>query len=424
MGDPFLRMADEWDRNDGLDEYFGESLQETAARLGERPKFKNGNGHHASTPSVAPEQVDLAAAFTFLGDKPAAPPKELIKGLIPAEGIVVTGGQSSAGKTFIQVYKSVCLATGKAYFEHKIIERVGTVLCAAEGLSLLPNRFGACLAKHSITGKLPITWLKQLPDFSSADGVRLLIAQLKTLDERYQGDFGVRLGHVVIDTVAASFGMKDEDDNSEATQVCNVMRQIGEAVGVLMAPVHHYGKNAESGLRGASAWRGSADMVEGVLATIDPLSGRASNRELVCAKFRDGEQGPVSAFDLQFIELGLDADGEIYGSCCVVPTERESRFDKGKAPAKGERTILDAISEALNTCSQVIVPRTGMPQVRAVKVCDVRAEFDRRYVVVESEPEKAANAKRMAFKRALDRLSPAKFGAGSVEGSDWIWPIN
>jgi hypothetical protein len=217
--------------------------------------------------------------------------------------------------------------------------------------------------------------------------------------------------------------MKDEDDNAEATKVCNVMRQIGEEIGALMAPVHHYGKNADSGLRGASAWKGSADLIEGVLADIDPLSGRASNRELVCAKARDGEQGPISAFDLEFVHMGLDADGEIYGSCCVVPTERESRFDKGKAPKKGQRTILDAIDEALDAGGQTITPRAGMPEVRAVRVSDVRAEFDRRYVVGDVDPTKAANAKRMAFKRALDCLSPSKFGAGAAEGGDWIWKL-
>jgi hypothetical protein len=128
-----------------------------------------------------------------------------------------------------------------------------------------------------------------------------------------------------------------------------------------MSPVHHYGKNPESGLLGASAWKGSADLIEGVLADIDPLSGRVSNRELVCAKARDGEQGPISGFDLEFIELGLDADGETYGSCCVVPTERESRFDKGKPPSKGQKTILDAINEALDTCGQTSAANGNAP---------------------------------------------------------------
>jgi hypothetical protein len=233
----------------------------------------------------------------------------------------------------------------------------------------------------------------------------------------------VRLGQVVIDTIAASFGMKDEDDNAEASKVCKMMRLIGDEVGALMSPVHHYGKNPESGLRGASAWKGSADVVEGVLADIDPLTGRASNRELVCAKARDGEQGPISPFELKFITLGIDADCEPYGSCCVVPKNGQSRFDKATKTSKSQRAILDAITEALDTQGKVIVPRAGMAAVRAAKVTDIRTEFDRRYVVPETDPAKAVNAKRMAFKRALDHLSPTHFGAGSAEGTDWIWRI-
>src|SRR5262249_34290095 len=155
-----------------------------------------------------------------------------------------------------------------------------------------------------ITEKLPIAWLKQLPDFTSADGIKHFIRQLKAIDERFRGDFDARLGMVPVDTIAASFAMKDEDDNAEATKVCNILRSIGAEVGALMAPVHHFGKNPESGLRGASAWRGSADVVEGVLADIHPLSGRASNRELTCTKARDGEQGPISPFELEFVPLG------------------------------------------------------------------------------------------------------------------------
>jgi AAA domain len=368
------------------------------------------------------DDADPDSAFTLLGDTPASPPRELIKGLTPAEGVVVTGGQSSAGKTFIQIHKAVCLAKSLPYFGHKINERIGTVFVAAEGRALIPNRFAAALANASIADKLPIAWINQLPDFGSADGIRLFIQQLRMLEESYQGDFGARLGQVVIDTVAASFNMKSEDDNAEATKVCNVMRSIGDSTGALMSPVHHYGKNPESGLRGASAWRGSADVIEGVLADVDPLTGRASNRELVVTKARDGEQGPLSPFRLEFVRLGLDADREPYGSCCVIPEEGNTRFDKtaGRG-SKGQRAIQDAISEALDGRGEMICPRADMAPVRAAKVTDIRQEFDRKYVVDEADPIKAANSKRMAFKRALDHLSPAKFGAGAAEGTDWVW---
>jgi AAA domain len=357
----------------------------------------------------------------LVGDAPASPPRELIKGLLPVDGVAVTGGQSSAGKTFIEIHKAICLATGAPYFGRRIVERVATAFVFAEGRAIIPNRFAAALAKEQITQKLPIAGIKQLPDFSSAAGIKRFELQLKELDKRFRGDFGVRLGHVPIDTVAACFNMKNEDDNAGATRVSNTMRSIGESVGVLMAPVHHFGKNPESGLRGASAWRGSADVIEGVLADLDPLTGRASNRELVCIKARDGEQGPLSPFNLEFIQLGIDENGEIYGSCCVAPVTGESRFDKTSAPSKSQRALLDAITEALDRHGKTIEPRAGMGLVKAVKVTDVREEFDRRYVTDESDPAKAANAKRMAFKRSLDRLPPSKYGAGSAEGTDWIW---
>ena len=218
--------------------------------------------------------------------------------------------------------------------------------------------------------------------------------------------------------------MKDEDDNAEATKVCNILRSIGDEVGALMAPVHHFGKNPESGLRGASAWRGSADVVEGVLADIDPLSGRASNRELTCTKARDGEQGPISPFELEFVSLGRDEEGEVYGSCCVIPTRGQSRFEKTATLSKSQRAVQEAIAEALDAQGKIITPRAGMAAVTAAKVADVKEEFDRRYIVTDTDPAKAANAKRMAFKRALDHLPPAKFGAGSAEGADWIWRVS
>jgi hypothetical protein len=85
---------------------------------------------------------------------------------------------------------------------------------------------------------------------------------------------------------------------------------------------------------------------------------------------------------------------------------------------------MDAIDEVMIAAGQIIVPRADMPKVKAAKVSDVRAEFDRSYVVDATDPTKAADTKRKAFKRALDYLSPAKFGAGSFQECDWIWKTN
>jgi hypothetical protein len=260
------------------------------------------------------------------------------------------------------------LAAALPFFGHLIVEPVGTVLVAAEGRNLINNRVEAARVKAQVTNKLPIAWIKSLPDLSCADGMKLFVRQLKAMDERFRGDYGVRLGRFVIDTVAATFGMRDEDDNAEATKVCKLLRFIYEDTGALADAVHHYGKNPESGLRGASAWKGSADVVMGVLADIDPLSGTTSNRELVFTKSRDGAQGPLSPFELQFVKLGTDQYGEDYGSCCVVPTDGQSRFNKAAKTTKGDRAFADAFGECLDGLSKPITPRAGMDKVRAVKV--------------------------------------------------------
>jgi hypothetical protein len=160
----------------------------------------------------------------------------------------------------------------------------------------------------------------------------------------------------------------------------------------------------------------------GVLADIDPLSGATSNRELVFNKAGDGVQGPLSPFDLKFVKLGLDQYGEDYGSCCVVPIEGASRFDNTTVN-KGGRALRDAFNECLDGRSKMIVPRAGMEPVKAVKVTDLRGEFDRRYITGESDPAKSVDAKRKAFKRALDKLPPSIFAAGSAEGTEWVWKI-
>jgi hypothetical protein len=385
-------------------------------------KWRIASGNITTQPVQDEAPPNIIETFTFLGDAPATPPKELVRKLLPAYGVAVTGGQSSAGKTFVRVYRAVCLAAGLPYFGHGVVERVGTVLIPAEGRAFIPNRFAAAVGKVAATNKLPIAWQRQLPDFKSLEGIKLFIAQLKAMDARFRGDYGVRLGDVCIDTVAACFAMKDEDDNAEATKVSNILLSIGQEVGCLMSPVHHYGKNPESGLRGASAWRGSADVVEGVLADIDPLSGRVSNRELVCAKARDGEQGTVSGFDLEWIPLGQDIYGEDYGSMAVVPTDAKSRFD-GAGPNRGMRALRDAIAETMDGRSTFITPRNGMAPVKAIKVKDLRKEFDRHYVVDDTDPKQARNTKAKAFRRALDHLPISEFSAGSAQDEDWIWRI-
>jgi hypothetical protein len=107
-------MADEWDRNDGLDDFYGETVQETADRLGEpeRPKFKNGNGHHAPTvppdtpepkPSLIKSSKEFVAGFV--------PPDYLVDGLLQEAFLYSLTGATGAGKTAITLRLAASVLT-------------------------------------------------------------------------------------------------------------------------------------------------------------------------------------------------------------------------------------------------------------------------------------------------------------------------
>lgn len=67
--------------------------------------------------------------------------------------------------------------------------------------------------------EVPIAWVKQVPDFNTKDGVTKLARELRAISEHFQTEFGVRLGFVFVDTVSASFDIKEEADNAEAARV-------------------------------------------------------------------------------------------------------------------------------------------------------------------------------------------------------------
>ena len=336
--------------------------------------------------------------FVFSGDEPPAPQAMLIDGVMPLQGLPFIGGQSSAGKTFIAVMLACCAATGQPFMGREVMARVGTVIVAAEGRAMLGARIKAALIRLDVTDEVPISWIRRVPDFSRAEGVNEFIENLRAVEAHYQDRFGVPLGMVFVDTVSASFDIKEEADNAEAARVCKVMRHIAESTGVLIVPIHHYGKNAGVGLRGASAWRANADFVLSVMAEIDPQTGNVTDRQLAVAKDRDGAQGPLTPFELQWVDLGVDEKGKAWGSLAAIAGAVGGSSSQWKDHL---RIFRQALSTAVINHGTDQRPFTDGPLARAVSEDKVREEFD-RIAHVDSPPEKRQEALRKQFSRKLN----------------------
>jgi hypothetical protein len=364
----------------------------------------------------------IGSEFIFDGDASIDSPPMLIKKLLPASGIAFIGGQSSAGKTYMAVALGVALASGKEFFKYQVKERIGVLYIAAEGAANFGARVAAAKLAADIKGPIPFAWTHIIPPLQTQPELTAFSHKLQDVSQQMQQRWGVRLGAVFIDTVAACFSMQDENSNAEVSRVCASMRYIGDSIGVVVIPIHHFGKDQGTGLRGASAWRGAADVVISVTADIDANSGRVSNRALAVAKARDGEQGPIAAFRLDYVKLGTDKDGEEFGTCVVREEPEQPKNVARHEVPKWVPALDTACRQALSKhCEELGISNR---KVQAVELRYVRANFCGIYVTGQADLKKAKQASNKAWQRALENMPdhlPYYATVRSSDGREWLW---
>jgi hypothetical protein len=374
-----------------------------------------------------PTAADLLDGWSFDGDALPEPPPMLIKRLVPLDGITFVGGQSGAGKTFIVIDLAVSVASGEPFFGHKVTERVGVAIFAAEGASTIASRVTVA-RNHKAHGEiLPIAWLGAVPNLADPKEVRAMVNRLRAVDARFRASHGVRLGAVICDTLSASFSLADENDNSEAAKAIRAMKNLSDALRVVVLPVHHFGKAAETGLRGASAWRAGCDTVLSVMADRDNTTSKCRNRALVLAKSRTGEEGWRVAFDLSFVELGKDEDGDPFGACFIEPGEAESIITSAKAKPlpRAARAYIDALHIVAGENGQKVRPfGSEGSEVNAADREHVRDEFYRAWPADGEDDKAKKNAKRQAFGRGeADAIERRRIATREVGDVQLVWAL-
>ena len=368
----------------------------------------------------------LTDGFIFDDDSEIEPTDYLVKGILPPREVAFIGGQSGSGKTFIALLLSTSLASGQAFFGHAVKQRVGVAILAAEGAGTYKQRLRVARQRAVGSEQLPICYLGQVPDMADEKEVKALVPRLKAVSQKMMRDYGVRLGAVIIDTLAAAFNLDDENDNSEAARSIRNLRYLAQQVNALMIPVHHYGKGAGTGLRGASGWKAGCDAVISVLAERDEVTGDVRNRELALAKSRDYPEGPISPFTLQFVVLGIDEDGEEFGSCYVEPQlGRASTIATTKKVKREAQSLVQfrlAFVETRKKGGGEILRRQNGGEVCAVRLSDVRSEFSRAYPTDETDSDKRRDAVKKAFRRGLKAaVAAGEFGIEHQNDIEWVW---
>jgi hypothetical protein len=243
--------------------------------------------------------------------------------------------------------------------------------------------------------------------------VETLIAMARQADASLQREFGMPLGLIIIDTIAACAGYVragDENDPAAGQAVMNVLKAVAQALNCFVLGVDHFGKNLEAGTRGASSKEAAGDLVLACLGDKE-LSGNVINTRLAVRKNRGGQQGQEHPFTLRLVEAPEpDEDGEPVSTMVVdwsaAPTQPQSepdpwaqgrRQDQRTAVLRLKRVLMGVLADQ---GVDLPIPPDG-PMVRMVDQEIVREQFY-AHTPADGTPAQKGEFRRKRFNRAVD----------------------
>ena len=237
----------------------------------------------------------------------------LIKRLLATTAHGLISGQWGTYKTFVALDLAACVMTGQPFLDRAVKRQSGVLFIAAEGAEEVRLRIDAVAREKCGMQRAPFCWYEAAPTLLRQDAVETLVAMAKQADATLQREFGLPLGLILIDTVAASAGynqMGAENDSAVGQTVMNVLAQVAALSNCCVLGIDHFGKNVDSGTRGASAKEASAAVVLAVLGTRE-LSGRLTSTRVALRKVRGAPQGEEYWFTVRKVDAPEpDEDGE------------------------------------------------------------------------------------------------------------------
>jgi hypothetical protein len=361
----------------------------------------------------------------------------LIKGLMPAVGHGLMSGQWGAGKTFAFFDLTAALGTGQPFLGHVVKRQCGTLLIAAEGADEVRLRLDAVAWEKCGGARMPFCWYEQTPLLLQKGAVEALIAMARQAEASLHKDFGLPLGLIGVDTIAACAGYSragDEYDTAVGQALMNVLKAVAQELKCFVLGIDHFGKDLLAGTRGASSKESSCDVVLACLGTKE-LSGSVTNTRLAIRKHRGGRQGQEYPFTLRMVEAPeKDEDGDPIttmvvdwlpaGSAAGDQAQSEPdpwslcrRQDQRTAVLRLKRVLIAELAEHG-------VDRPVEPDGPTVRMIDQEIVRELFYAGTPADgtPEQKGKLRRQKFSRALDWAEDQQLiSIGEIGDVTYIW---
>jgi hypothetical protein len=299
----------------------------------------------------------------------------------------------------------------------------------AEGADEMRVRLDALVReKCGGVARAPFRWFETVPTLLNRGGPELLIAMARQADASLRQEFGLPLGLVFIDTVAASAGYAmqgAESDSAVGQQVMRLLRRAAEATNSFWCGIDHFGKNVDHGTRGSSSKEAAADLA---LACLGELSGRVLNPRLAVRKCRGGPSGQEFPFRMREVTHPQpDEEGNPITTLVVDwtaaaatspafgpdPWECERRTDARQAMVLLRRVLMAKLAE--HGVELELTP--GGPTMGGINKELVREEFYQLTPADGTERQKR-DIRRKRFDRSINRAIEKRLIGMREIGSD------
>jgi hypothetical protein len=351
----------------------------------------------------------------------------LVKKLLPTSGVGLISGQWGTGKTFVAIELAVSVMIGNQFAGRHVARKGGVLFIAAEGASEVPIRLNG-LAETKFPdhkGKLPFAWAESSPTLTDKGAIEQLVRIAKKASDQMRSNFRVELVLIILDTMSAAAGFKDENASAEGQVVMNALNELAKRTGSLVMACDHFGKATETGTRGTSAKEASADVVVACLGD-KTQTGAVSNLRIGVRKLRGGATGAETAFTLRTVDMGVDEDGEPITTCIIewssATIAPPVEATKGKGWSKSTSRFRSALLTTLKEHGTYQQPQPDGARVFAVELYKVRAEFNERYPLEEGNRKRQLNTRSQNFKRSIETAEDkGLIGGREIDGTFMVW---
>ena len=241
----------------------------------------------------------------------AKAPNYLINQCLESDSHGILAGPSMAFKSFMALAMAHSICTGADFFNHKTFGAHKVVYICGEGKGALARRMRAVSVVHGgFNNNLLV--LDQKIRIDNEDDIKAVSAKIQ----------GIKPALVIFDTFSSMNSVTNENDNSDVAAALGMIQRNLSNGFTSSLIVHHFGKDEERGIRGASAFTANSDFIL-VMKREDPESMEVSLKSI---KTKDGDNfAPINAV-ARIVDLGIESqDGEKTTS--LILSNAEQRFN-------------------------------------------------------------------------------------------------